>query len=91
MWRTLGSPKLTLMEAQVGERLSQLQLMRGLLRAQKDLDQPKDIRQVISEQVKLNLGLHRVSWGTGWGRGLSIDAWPGNTSRGNLPAAQGLP
>lgn len=53
------------MEAQVGERLSQLQLMRGLLRAQKDLDQPKDIRQVISEQVKLNLGLHRVSWGTG--------------------------
>lgn len=52
MWRTLGCPKLTLMEAQVGERLSQLQLMRGLLRAQKDLDQPKDIRQVISEQVK---------------------------------------
>lgn len=52
MWRTLGSPKLTLMVAQVGERLSQLQLMRGLLRAQKDLDQPKDIRQVISEQVK---------------------------------------
>lgn len=60
--------------SQVDERLTQLQLMQGLLHAQKDLNQLREIRKVISEQVRLDPGLHLVRWGTGWGIGLSMDA-----------------